>query len=271
MRAFIISVALLIHFFLIVKEKKLNAQNPSSYSYVREADMMWSKHIWRAIDLREKINLPLYYPLNELPERSSLFRIIQKGIYSGEISNIYEYDVFTNEFGRPLQLTEIKKAMTELLDVKDSIGEPLLDALGNQVTFRDTLKPDRIVQYWLKEEWFFDKQRSVLEVRIIGIAPVIEVGDPSTDRFGYKPLFWIYFPGCRNYFSKNKCYNPSNDAQWISFDDLFCKRIFSSYILQESNVYGRSIASYAQGDEALLESERIKEDVFKFEENLWHY
>ena len=77
MRAFIISVALLIHFFLIVKEKKLNAQNPSSYSYVREADMMWSKHIWRAIDLREKINLPLYYPLNELPERSSLFRPLE--------------------------------------------------------------------------------------------------------------------------------------------------------------------------------------------------
>ena len=249
---------------------KIYAQ-PVPYVYVREADVMWSKTIWRVIDLREKINLPLYYPLDELPERKSLFRIIQLGIYSEQISKVFQYDIFTNEFGHAMNSTEAKKAMTESLDVKDSVGEFLLDASGKQITTQDTIRPDRIKQYWIKEEWFFDKQRSVLEVRIIGIAPVVEVNDPSADRFGYRPLFWIYFPDCRNYFSKNKCYNPQNDSQWISFDDLFCKRIFGSYIRQESNVYDRPISAYAQGDETLFESERIKETIFKFEEDLWQY
>lgn len=273
----IILYMLTVLFFLNVKEKIVFAQSiidppkPIAYPYVREADVMWSKIIWRAIDLREKINLPLFYPTEDIPQRKSLFHVIQKGIYSGSITKVFEYDLFTNEFGSAMNMEQVKKAMTETIDVKDSAGEFLLDPSGNQITMADTLQPDDIKQYYIKEEWFFDKQRSVMEVRIIGIAPVIEVGDPSTDRFGYKPLFWIYFPDCRDYFANHFCYNPYNDSDPLSYDQLFQKRIFGSYIYQESNVYGRSIASYAQGTEALMESERIKEKIFFFEQNLWHY
>ena len=97
-----------------------------------------------------------------------------------------------------------------------------------------------IVQYKIKEDWFFDKQRSVLDVRIIGIAPVVYFINPEKQEIeSLKTLFWLYFPECRYVFQNFFVYNPDNDAQRMSFDDLFRKREFSSYIYKESNVFDR--------------------------------
>ncbi len=135
----------------------------------------------------------------------------------------------------------------------------------------DTFRARDAAQYWIKEDWFFDKQRSVMEVRILGIAPVVESKDDQGEFKGYKPLFWLYFPDCRNYFTQFRCYNPYNDAEWRNYDEVFQKRIFGSYIKQESNVYNRAIGTYAQGMDALLESDKVKDNISKFEESLWHY
>jgi gliding motility associated protien GldN len=248
-------------------------RKPLPYVHEREADIMWAKRVWRVIDLREKINHPLYYPTEPLAKRPSLFNVIQGGIVSGKITTVFAFDPFTMEFGIPLSLPEIAKAMTEVIDVKDSVGNPLFDSLGNAVQKPDTFKADDIKQYMLKEDWFFERQRSVMDVRIIGIAPVIEVDDPVNGKFGYKPIFWIYYPAMRNYLSQFYCYNPYNDAEWRTFDEVFHKRMFSSYSYMESNVYNRTISSYlpGQGMEQMLESERIKDDIFKFEHDMWNF
>src|SRR6185503_1484861 len=94
-----------------LKEELLLSQNPVPYLYVREADVMWSKRIWRVIDLREKINLPFYYPEYDLPDRIALFQVIKRGIYAGEIKTAFEYDAFTNESGSQMNLEELKKSL----------------------------------------------------------------------------------------------------------------------------------------------------------------
>lgn len=248
-------------------------RKPIPYVYEREADIMWQRRIWRVIDLREKINHPLYYPDDTTSKRLPLFWVLKKGIVEGKISAVFEFDPFTNEFGPLMPKEEILKAMTEEIALKDSIGQPLSDASGNPVLKRNAFGPDAIKQYYIKEDWFFEKQRSVMDVRIISIAPVIEVDDPVQGKFTYKVLFWLYYPAVRDILAKSYCYNPYNDAEWRTFDEIFHKRLFNSYNRMESNVYNRPIVAYLGGQsmEQLLESERIKDDIFKIEHDMWNF
>jgi gliding motility associated protien GldN len=123
----------------------------------------------------------------------------------------------------------------------------------------------------IKEDWFFDKQRSMLEVRIIGICPVVDVFNDDGSYRGQKPLFWIYFPEARTLFAKAEVFNRFNGAARLTYDDFFWKRMFSSYIYKVDNQYDRKIMEYATGIDAILESERIKEELFNFEQQLWEY
>ncbi len=138
---------------------------------------------------------------------------------------------------------------------------------------RDTLwiLSKDIIQYHIKEDWFFDKERSVMDVRIIAIAPVVYETDESGQITGLKELFCLYFPHCRFVLNNYAVFNEKNDAQWISFDDLFWKRRFTSVIYKESNVYDRKIEEYGSGIESLMEAEKIKEEIRIIEHYIWDY
>ena len=123
----------------------------------------------------------------------------------------------------------------------------------------------------MKEDWIWDRQRSERYIRIIGIAPMIEDYDRDGDSMGYATLFWLYYPECRYVFANADVFNLFNDAQRRTYEDLFQKRYFSSYIVKHSNVYDRSVGEFARGMDALAESERIKEELFNLEHDLWHY
>ncbi|MBR6930123.1 MAG: hypothetical protein IKH61_07845, partial [Bacteroidales bacterium] len=66
-------------------------------------------------------------------------------------------------------------------------------------------------------------------------------------------------------------FNRNNSAQRRTYDEVLQKRIFDSYIIKEENVYDRYINSYAFNIDALYESERIKNEMFDFEQSLWEY
>jgi gliding motility associated protien GldN len=128
-----------------------------------------------------------------------------------------------------------------------------------------------IVQYQLKEDWFFDKERSVMDVRILGLAPVIYERDQNNQILGSRVLYWVYFPHCRYILNNYFVYNEQNDANWMSFDDLFWKRQFNSTIFKESNVFDREIETYRTGVDALMESEKITEEIRNYEHDVWNF
>jgi gliding motility associated protien GldN len=121
----------------------------------------------------------------------------------------------------------------------------------------------------VKEDWYFDKQRSQLMVRIIALCPVLMV-----EREGQEftqPLFWISYEQARDVLAKAEIFNRQNSAERRTYDEVFWKRLFDSYVYKEENVYDRTIGSYALGIDALLESERVKKEILNFEQNLWEY
>ena len=234
------------------------------YTFLREADVAYKKRIWRDIDLRDKINLPLYYPLNyEASEtRISLFQVLKRYAISGQII------AFSDEqFLIPLQISDVKTKFSKC----DSIEESSFDANGNEIITKvwncDSLSILRnILKYRLKEDWFFDKQRSVLDVRILGIQANLYLEDKEI----FKDLFWVYYPACRPFFAKHEVFNPKNPAENRTFEDIFWKRQFNSTIVKEENVYDRMLLEYLRGIDNLLEAERIKNDLFRWEHDLWH-
>jgi gliding motility associated protien GldN len=165
----------------------------------------------------------------------------------------------------------------------DEFGDPLIKV--NAEGIEEMVYPNRdtlwyvskdIVQYKIKEDWFFDKERSVLDVRILAIAPVvydIETNEATGQKSikGLKDLFWLYFPHCRFVLNNYFVYNDKNDAQWMSFDDVFWKRRFNSTIYKSSNVYDRKVDSYRTGVDALMESEKIKEEIRTIEHDVWSF
>jgi gliding motility associated protien GldN len=259
-----------------------------SYIHLREADVMWSKRIWRVLDLKEKKNHKLYYPLEPQNDRISLFDVMKYGAM--EEGSITVYDPGTDlddKFRYPVRPTngnsndpEFKKRLEKMFgypnsrDSVDENDEPVRDMNGDKIVveFTSQYTSSEIVRYVLKEDWFFDKQRSMLDVRIIGISPVVLGINPETQEVvGLKQLFWLYFPECRYVFQNFFVYNPENDAQRMSFDDLFWKRDFSSFVQKESNVFDRKISPNWDGLDALLESERVRNEIFTFEHDLWHF
>jgi len=243
-------------------------KKPISYAYVREADVIWSKRIWRMIEFKEKMNQPFYYP--EVPHNNwrSFMTIIMDALKEGTIT---AYDNSpTDEFVIPLTYQELMARMERTDTISMQRAEPPYDTFDTVMA--NKFEPTDVKRIRIKEDMFFDKQRSVTETRIIGICPVKENIDPKTgESRGDQPLFWINFPEARPVFAKAEVFNRQNSAAKMTYDDLFWKRMFSSYIYKEENVYDRKIIEYATGLDAMLESERIKNDLFMFEQNLWEY
>jgi len=252
------------------KQNDIYEKKPMPLVSVRESDVFWSKMIWRVIDLREKMNISLYYPTHEMDQRTNLINLLLHGI---EVGQITPYDAQADDdFKIPMSYAQVKerfgaKATTEQR-VNFDTGE------RENIVVQGEVRPTEVKQYMVKEEWYFDKQTSALHVRIIGICPIREYtreGDTS-GQVQYQKLFWVYYPEARPLLATNLTLNPYNDARQISFDDFFIKRTFSSYIVKQSNIYNnRDISAYLTGKDAMLESQRIEEEIFNYEQDLWEY
>lgn len=243
-------------------------RNYVPYQFVREADVVWSRVTWEIIDLREKVNLPLYYPTDTLHRRKSFINAVMIGLERNEFF-AYKTPIQSNAF----EFTA-ENMFTDIQEIRDIGKREDIDEIEIRpgVT-RDTIvtsrwRSDEIKQILIKEVWYFSRKDSRLRSEIIGICPIREYTYNGLTR--KERLFWVYYPDMRKFLATVPVYNPANDKELYSYDDLLVYRYFNSFFVQESNVYNdRLITDYVTGREAQLESDRIKREIFDFEQDLW--
>lgn len=246
------------------------ARTPIPYYALREADVMWSKKLWRILDLREKINHTLYYPTTNMDDRMSLINLL---IYGMEKQNLLLFDADAgDEFEVPLTMEQLDAKLgkeDKMSSVEQEDGSTVEQLIAGQ------RKPEEVMRYQMKEVWFFDKQKARMDVRIVGLCPIrTYYRDDDVEQLNImqKQVFWAYFPAIRPLLANHEVFNSFNDAERRTFDDIMMKRVFSSFVYQETNVYdNRRIDQYSLGLDAIVESERIKADIFKLEHDLWEY
>jgi gliding motility associated protien GldN len=244
----------------IVPKRLIFESKVLAYEPVREADVPWEKRIWRVIDTREKMNLPFTYP--EMP----LFKILYDATANGEIK-VFQDDKFT-------QMLTPEEVMSQLVTM-DTVTVYDPDTYEETVKItRDELNPEDIKRYRVKEIWYFDEEASRMKVRILGIAPVRDFYDKDSGIFKFEgPIFWIYYPEVREVLARHRVFNEANDASTNTWYDLFEMRMFSSYIWKSSNVLDYRLTDFYPNDgiDLLMESEKIKAELFNWEHDLWTY
>lgn len=256
---------------------------PLPYGFVDDRDILMGKAVWEIIDLDERVNFPLYFPVDTAnigANRRSLFHVLLGAIKDGSLTEVYADSYFNTK--RTLKEMESSFKFRDTTNGgRDEINTFYDDYMSGKKVLDPQFIDERFLTsqdvsgYRIKGMWYFDKRQGELKYRMIGICPVAkEARDTGNDDAVAIELFWIYFPAAREILNKSYAFNDRNSAAPVSFDRLLNSRRFSAVIYQEENVYGdREIEKYMKDNSQLqlLEAERVKDKIRDFEQDMWNY
>lgn len=228
-------------------------------SFVHERDVMWEKRIWREIHLSQLMNQ--HFANTQAP-------LIEIFLREAKCGNLTVYHPIDDQFSSVMQSSDLENIGGGYDTITIYDPETYTDSF---LIVQNDFNPVDVISYRIKEVWYFDSHLSRMNVRILGIAPIAKRYDDRGNVAAIMPLFWVYYPDARDVLTRNNCSNPLNNADNLSWDDIFQARYFASTIVKESNIHDRRIVDYAEGVNALYEAERIHSEIFNYEQDLWSY
>jgi len=253
-------------------QDSLDNDKPLPYGYVGDRDVLLARKVWEVIDLDQRINFPMYFPIEDNigSDRRSLFSVLISAIKDGSLTQVYDDSYFTRKkTSEDIQTVfffkELNDYGTDIMNQNPGKTEEALKAKGlltdEHYTTSELTGAD-VTKYKIVGTWYFDKRQGEMKYRILGICPMA-VDALTKLRQGAEAepieLFWVFYPGARDVLHKAKAFNEKNSALPITFDHLLNSRRFSSNIVKEENVYGdRLIEDYMKDNSQLqlLEAER---------------
>ena len=237
------------------KEKKV-----IDHDFIHEKDVFWEKRIWRLIDIREKRNHIFMNPIQPF------VMVLINSAINGDVTLYHALDdAFSNAMTDEERNSILYKKDTICTFDPEDFSEICVPVINE-------FNPEDVQQFRLKEVYYFDEETSTMDVRILGVAPIIERYDENGNFLNSGPLFWAYYPELRKVLSKVEVKNDFNDAAHFTWEDIFEARLFSSYIIKSSNILDKRLKdSYSSPMAILLEAEQIQNTLFYFEHDLWTY
>lgn len=255
----------------------------------RKDDVVWHRLVYRIIDLRFKQNFQLYFPTNpDDPTYKSLFRLIADAIEQG--MPIYDVDPrnFKPNFEASNRINPKDYRRGTYFVANDSEGsfdtnddESFIisyDSVSGKIVHNWDRYSNFVrnqVKYLVQEIIFFDKHTSRLYRQILAIAPLQPDMAKSSEPMEFlhgSIRFWILYNDLRPYLAKHYMIPLANESKRVTFEEFFQKRLFTSYLVGEANIYNRMILDYAKEETAAKkEQERIETEILSFEQDLWEY
>ena len=245
----------------------------------RADDIVWSRIVYRVIDMREKQNYQLYFPLRANDEYKSLFKLMLDAVSNGV--NVYSKDPrdLRPSFNNVLQGEDLSKAFAFDNEMDNNLIQ--VDTVTKQRTFQNDKYYTYVknqLKFLIQEIVFFDKHTSRLYSKIIAIAPLYALhpdnieSKESMQYFRGSILCWFSFDELRPYLAKQIVIPNGNETERLTYDEFFDQKLYSSYLLGDSNMFNRMLLEYVVDPVKIKkEQTRIETEIMNFEQDLWEY
>ncbi len=231
-----------------------------------DADLEWTRTIYRQIDLSKDVNAPLYFPEDVIDGQEHLFRILLSMVVDGRIP-AYEYldgrELFTDKYQINVQ---------EMLDrfgiyyKTEGSGRN-----GSRYVIEEADVPTaQVLNYYIIEKWEFDRRSNQMKVRVEAICPVLnKYGDYGGE--AKYPMFWVKFDQLRPYLAQQYVFlTDDNNLARYSLDDYFNMGMYQGDIYKTKNLRNLSLAQmHPDPDDLKHAQDSIEQRLRSFDKNLW--
>jgi gliding motility associated protien GldN len=234
---------------------------PLTIPPLEERDVSWESRVWREIVLKELQNHHF------VEEKRPFISLLTEAALNGDIQ---AYSNIDDAFTTPLTVDDFEKLFYSIDTVFCCFGcDDLFD--GNISVIRNEMNPADVFSYRIKEVWYYDENLGRMDVRILGIAPIVSKFDDNGNFLAAMPMCWFHYDEIRDYLAQVKAPNPNNDNSQMSWDDVFMSRNFSSRIIKQSNNRDLNLDKTRTELDVLLEANNIHADIFSMEQDVFSY
>jgi len=265
--------------------------------YHRMDDIVWSKVLYKVVDMRDKQNQQLFFPIRPTATYRNFFRVIMDALLEGNLRAFGHRDFdISPDFSYQIQKDSLEYVFVDCIwnpDDNTPINSSLVfyDELTNRGEFNNFIYEDYVRKqnkFLVKEVVFFNKHYSRLYSKIEAIAPlyfhnetnvtVINTGGFNKSGESYwnalvtSVTCWVLYDELRPYMAKQYIIPKNNAVQRTTYDDFFSKKMYFSYLLGDENMQNRLLLqSYTSPDRIRREQKRIETEMLNFEQDLWEY